>query len=207
MNRALILIGIAFANAARGIRQASTTTLLAVLTIAVVLVLIGSAWLLVGNMAGLLDEFGGELKLTAYLDADLPVISADPGRLRQVLHNLLLNAREALTATPKPMISVSTRVLTENTHRFAELKIQDNGPGFPEAQLVRLYEPYVTSKPKGTGLGLAIVKKIVEEHGGRVEADNRPEGGARVRVSLPVTDGTRQLMARERRAEPRKERA
>lgn len=72
MNRALILIGIAFANAARGIRQASTTSLLAVLTIAVVLVLIGSAWLLVGNMAGLLDEFGGELKLTAYLDADLP---------------------------------------------------------------------------------------------------------------------------------------
>lgn len=71
MNRALILIGIAFANAARGIRQASTTSLLAVLTIAVVLVLIGSAWLLVGNMASLLDEFGGELKLTAYLDGDL----------------------------------------------------------------------------------------------------------------------------------------
>ncbi len=71
MNRALILIGIAFANAARGIRQASTTSLLAVLTIAVVLVLIGSAWLLVANMASLLDEFGGELKLTAYLDGDL----------------------------------------------------------------------------------------------------------------------------------------
>ena len=72
MNRALILIGIAFANAARGIRQASTTSLLAVLTIAVVLILIGSAWLLVGNMASLLDEFGDELVLTAYLDPDLP---------------------------------------------------------------------------------------------------------------------------------------
>ena len=71
MNRVLILIGIAFANAARGIRQASTTSLLAVLTISVVLVLIGSAWLLVANMASLLDEFGGELKLTAYLDGDL----------------------------------------------------------------------------------------------------------------------------------------
>jgi cell division protein FtsX len=71
VNRALILIGIAFANAARGIRQASTTSLLAVLTIAVVLVLIGSAWLLVGNMASLLDKFGGELKLTAYLDSEL----------------------------------------------------------------------------------------------------------------------------------------
>lgn len=72
MNRALILIGIAFSNAARGIRRASTTSLLAVLTIAVVLVLLGSAWLLVDNMAGLLDEFGSELGLTAYLDPDVP---------------------------------------------------------------------------------------------------------------------------------------
>jgi cell division transport system permease protein len=72
VNRVLILIGIAFANAARGIRSASTTSLLAVLTIAVVLVLIGSASLLVGNMASLLDEFGDELVLTAYLEADLP---------------------------------------------------------------------------------------------------------------------------------------
>lgn len=71
MNRVLILIGIALANAARGIRQASTTSLLAVLTIAVVLVLVGSAWLLVGNMANLLDEFGAELGLTAYLDPTL----------------------------------------------------------------------------------------------------------------------------------------
>lgn len=79
MNRVLILIGIAFANAARGIRRASTTSLLAVLTIAVVLVLIGSASLLVGNMASLLDEFGDELVLTAYLDAELP-----EGRLKDL---------------------------------------------------------------------------------------------------------------------------
>lgn len=72
MNRVLILIGIAFANAVRGIRRASTTSLLAVLTIAVVLVLAGSAWLLVGNMAELLDDFGSELQLTAYLDPALP---------------------------------------------------------------------------------------------------------------------------------------
>ncbi|MEK9133637.1 MAG: ATP-binding protein, partial [Pseudomonadota bacterium] len=123
-------------------------------------------------------------KLDLY--GDLPVISADPGRLRQVLHNLLLNAREALAATPKPMIRVSTRVLAENTHRFAELKIQDNGPGFPEVQLVRLYEPYVTSKEKGTGLGLAIVKRIVEEHGGTILAENLKDGGACVIIRLPI---------------------
>jgi signal transduction histidine kinase len=49
-----------------------------------------------------------------------------------------------------------------------------------------MFDPYVTTKPKGTGLGLAIVKKIIEEHGGRIEAENRPSGGARIRVELPL---------------------
>lgn len=71
MNRVLILISIAFANAIRGIRTASTTATLAVVTIAIVLVLVGSASLLVGNMSGLLDEFGAELQLTAYLESSV----------------------------------------------------------------------------------------------------------------------------------------
>jgi len=71
LNRGLILISIAFANALRGIRSASTTSSLAVLTIAIVLVLVGSASLLVENMAGLLDEFGAELQLTAYLEPSM----------------------------------------------------------------------------------------------------------------------------------------
>ncbi len=69
MNRGFILVAIAFANAVRGIRSASTTSSLAVLTIAIVLVLVGSASLLVGNMTGILDDFGAELQLTAYLEA------------------------------------------------------------------------------------------------------------------------------------------
>ena len=72
MSRVFVLIGIAFANAARGIRRASTTSLLAVVTIAVVLVLLGSAWLFVGNMAARLDEFGADLQVAAYLDTGLP---------------------------------------------------------------------------------------------------------------------------------------
>jgi len=120
------------------------------------------------------------------LDEHLPRIPADPGRLRQVLHNLLLNARDALTNTPRPVIRLGTRVAGENHHRFVELTVQDNGPGFPGALLARLYEPYVTHKEKGTGLGLAIVKRIVEEHGGGIRAYNLKEGGACIVIRLPA---------------------
>jgi nitrogen fixation/metabolism regulation signal transduction histidine kinase len=120
------------------------------------------------------------------LDLALPRILADPGRLRQVLHNLILNARDALAQTAQPAIHISTRLQTDNGHLFVELTVQDNGPGFPEQMLARLYEPYVTSKEKGTGLGLAIVKRIVEEHGGTILAKNLPEGSACVILRLPV---------------------
>jgi nitrogen fixation/metabolism regulation signal transduction histidine kinase len=70
-----------------------------------------------------------------------------------------------------------------------------------------VFDPYVTSKPKGTGLGLAIVKKIVEEHGGRIEADNRRPGGARMRIVLPLRDSGRALGMRDpRKGEHRRER-
>ena len=72
---------------------------------------------------------------------------------------------------------------------MAAIVVSDNGPGFQRDLIGTVFDPYVTSKPKGTGLGLAIVKKIVEEHGGRIEADNRRTGGARVRILLPLGDG------------------
>ena len=143
------------------------------------------------------------------VDADprIEQVEADRGRVRQILNNLIVNAVEAVEHSPDGRVSVATRLEAPGGAEYATITVSDNGPGFAREVLGRAFDPYVTSKPKGTGLGLAIVKKIVEEHGGRVEADNRPEGGARVRVSLPVTDGSRHTVARDRRAEPRKERA
>ena len=79
-----------------------------------------------------------------------------------------------------------------------EITISDNGPGFREDILQRAFEPYVTTKARGTGLGLAIVKRIVEEHGGKISAENAATGGARIRVLLPATGEKRMELRRER---------
>jgi len=126
------------------------------------------------------------LKFELKLEPDLPALSADPRRLRQVLNNLLLNAGDAVGAVASPRIVVETRCVQELRCQFIELQVQDNGPGFGEAVSARLFEPYVTSKEKGTGLGLPIVKKIVEEHGGAVWAANLAEGGACITIRLPL---------------------
>ena len=113
------------------------------------------------------------------------ILDADAlNRIRQLLHNLVKNAREAVGGREDAEIRISTRLQEAEGARFVDLSISDNGPGFDEAMLGKLFEPYVTTKPKGTGLGLAIVKKIVEEHGGSIHAGNRASGGAYVRVRL-----------------------
>ena len=122
------------------------------------------------------------LGLQLHLDADLPRIAGDSTLLRQVIHNLLQNAQDALNGHDSPQVEVSTRL---NTH-MVYLSVTDNGPGFPEHLMARLFEPYATTKSKGTGLGLAIVKKIVEEHQGKIQVENLKSGGATIRVALPV---------------------
>ena len=111
-------------------------------------------------------------------------VRGDATMLRQVLHNLLQNAQDALEGRPDPTIHVSSRL--ENG--MIRLAVCDNGSGFPEELIARAFEPYVTTKSHGTGLGLAIVKKIVEEHKGNLNIENRIEGGACVFITLPVLE-------------------
>ena len=119
-------------------------------------------------------------------DPDLMRIHADRGRLRQVLNNLIANGIEAVGDATSGWVEVATRLERSPVAPQVVIDVCDNGHGFQKEMLARVFDPYVTSKQKGTGLGLAIVKRITEEHGGHIEAENRPEGGARVRVVLPA---------------------
>ena len=148
------------------------------------------------------------VRFAVQLDPAIESVVADPGRLRQLLNNLLTNAVEALEGQADGAIAVSTRRVLRGETEVALVTVEDNGPGFQRELIGQVFDPYVTTKAKGTGLGLAIVRKIVEEHGGHIEADNRAAGGAQVRIDLPLRDAVAVVTAQGRgRIEPRRERA
>jgi nitrogen fixation/metabolism regulation signal transduction histidine kinase len=130
------------------------------------------------------------VKIELALDETLPAVEADQGRLRQVLHNLLRNALEALERQPDGRIEVATHRRGDDGADLVEIVVSDDGPGFVEEIMGQAFDPYVTSKPKGTGLGLAIVKKLVEEHGGQIRARNLEQRGAEISILLPITSET-----------------
>ena len=110
--------------------------------------------------------------------AGLPQIMGDTTQLRQVVHNLVQNALDAASIWPDALVQVRTESTRNDDGRVraVRLKVEDNGPGFPENVLQRAFEPYVTTKSKGTGLGLAVVKKIADEHRARVRIANLGSG-------------------------------
>jgi nitrogen fixation/metabolism regulation signal transduction histidine kinase len=128
----------------------------------------------------LYESLGSRIRLE--LGRELPAVIGDAAQLRQVIHNLLQNAQDALAGVATPAIVVST----EARGGEVQLSVTDNGSGFPEHLMSRAFEPYVTTKPGGTGLGLVIVKKIIEEHGGEVAIRNVMPRGAQLTVSLPA---------------------
>ena len=139
-------------------------------------------------------DANAQIKITFNLMPNMPDIMGDATMLRQVLHNLMQNAQDALNQktalnqqeatnqTTKPEIIVQT-LFDETT---IKLIVKDNGQGFPMHLLNHAFEPYVTTKPHGTGLGLAIVKKMVEEHFGQIKIENNATGGACIIIVLPI---------------------
>lgn len=150
---------------------------------------------LVEEISALYGTAGALIELK--LGASVPQILGDAGQLRQVIHNLIANAQEAIDSGraartesadsgDRPRIVVRTEPVRADEGAGVEagpatgvrFAVEDNGPGFPTNILRRAFEPYVTTKPSGTGLGLAMVKKIIDEHGARIELVNRNVGSA-----------------------------
>lgn len=148
-------------------------------------------------VAEVLGLYGDELekgRLHTRCAPQLPRVRGDASQLRQVIHNLVQNALDAVRERDNARVVLETEFVNRNdgSPRVVRLKVTDNGPGFGDKVLKRAFEPYVTTKSKGTGLGLAVVKKIADEHGARVRIVNLPPhaggdgtpGGAQVSLSF-----------------------
>lgn len=114
----------------------------------------------------------------------LPRALGDETQIRQVIHNLLQNAQDALAEQDDGEI----RILTRREGDSVLLLFRDNGPGFPAEVLAHAFQPYFTTKSRGTGLGLAMVKKIIDEHGGDVKLVNLDARGAEIRIHLRLAE-------------------
>lgn len=126
----------------------------------------------------------GEAGITARLDCPdgLPHVLGDADRLRQVLMNVLLNARQAMEGGGE----LAARLALSADGRFLELTVADTGPGIPPDTLAHVFEPYFTTKPGGSGIGLAVTRKIVTDHRGLIDIESGEGQGATVRVRLPA---------------------
>ncbi len=133
------------------------------------------------------DMRARQIEVTVKLPSVACVVSGDPVLLQQVLVNFLMNAMDAMAATPsgRRHITISGAVRRAE----AEVSVRDTGPGVPLDLVDRLFTPFVTTKPHGLGIGLAIARNIVDAHGGSISARNHPEGGAIFTVTLRLSEG------------------
>ena len=114
-------------------------------------------------------------------------IRADMGQVRQVLLNLFLNALDAVPEGGSISVEIETAEdATDGGPGWVTVRVRDTGRGLPSELGSKIFEPFVSTKPTGIGLGLSICKRIVESHGGQIEAVNRPEGGAEFTIRLPA---------------------
>jgi signal transduction histidine kinase len=128
------------------------------------------------------------VQIVRQFENNLPKVLADYQQLEQVFVNIINNARQAIGASRR---DGQIRLTTESRHRLVRIVIEDNGPGIPAEHLPKIFNPFFTTKEvgQGTGLGLSLSYGLVQEHGGTITAENRPERGARFVIELPVALG------------------
>ncbi len=130
------------------------------------------------------DLIAREVSVTTDLATDLPRVTGDRVQLQQVLLNLILNACDAMSASPAGLRRLT--IVTSHDAEGVRIVVSDRGTGIPTDRMESIFEPFVTSKTQGLGLGLAICRSIVSAHDGRLWAENNPECGAAFYVSLPA---------------------
>ena len=130
-----------------------------------------------------------DIRLSTELEPNLPRVMGDRIQLQQVLLNVIANAQQAMARA-----NSSARQLTIRTVRNGETRVvvtvDDSGPGFEPGTLDKAFQPFFTTRPEGIGMGLAICMSITEAHCGKISAENRPEGGVRIRIELPAAENS-----------------
>jgi signal transduction histidine kinase len=126
-----------------------------------------------------------DLTFTNELAENLPPIHVDKGQIQQSFINLIINAIEATAAGGSIVISTAYKP----EHSSIEIAISDTGEGIDEKDLVRIFDPFFTSKENGSGLGLAITHGIIEQHNGTLAVDSKLGRGTRFTITLPLTSG------------------
>ncbi len=126
-----------------------------------------------------------DIRLSTELTSNLPRIMGDRIQLQQVLLNVISNAQQAMVRGDLHARRLIIRTERNGESRVA-ITVEDSGPGFEAGTLEKAFQPFFTTKPEGIGMGLAICSSIIEAHSGRITAGNRPEGGGRIRIDLPV---------------------
>jgi signal transduction histidine kinase/ActR/RegA family two-component response regulator len=138
---------------------------------------------------------GSAVRCECEIAPGLPAVEADEGQLSQVVHNLVLNAVQAMPGGG--VVRVRAEEAPPDTDaggaaRWVRIQVEDDGPGVAPEVAHQIFDPYFTTKSNGTGLGLATVHSIVARHGGHVRLDSQPGRGAIFRVHLPAVDGAPQ---------------
>jgi two-component system, LuxR family, sensor kinase FixL len=130
-----------------------------------------------------------DIRLVTELTPNLPRVMGDPIQLQQVLLNLISNAEQAMSRVATSRRELIVRTSSDARNRVV-LTVEDSGPGFEAGTREKVFQPFFTTRAEGIGMGLAICQSIVEDHRGSSSAEDRPEGGALIRVDLPVVENS-----------------